>query len=144
MANPAPLTQHLGPYQFKAGNKGRPPGPNKLTQFLREVMGSTFHKIGGADAFAEWAAANRTDFYTKLWIKLLPDSSQLSDDEREKVLDAMLGVQKVITQVYDGDSPPIVEIKAESQVTEVPPSLQTAPDGSVRTISPKDESKPTS
>jgi hypothetical protein len=98
-----PQPPQLVPYRFKPNNAGRPPGPNKLTQFLREVMGSTFHKIGGPEAFAEWAMTHKTEFYTKLWIKLLPDSSQLSEEEREKVIDAMIGVQKVITQVYTGE-----------------------------------------
>lgn len=135
-----PVPQQLAPYAFKQGNPGRPPGPNKLTQFLREVMGSTFHLIGGPEAFAEWAAAHRTEFYTKLWIKLLPDSSQLSEEEREKVLDAMLGVQRVITQEFTGTVVE-AEIKQESPSSASPPMSAASTNGPQSTIPPSDVSK---
>ena len=124
------------PWHFQPGNPGRPPGPNKLTQFLREVMGSTFHRIGGIDAFAEWASQNKTDFYTKLWIKLLPDSSQLNEQEREKVLDAMLGVQKVLTQEFTEQSAVDAEIEQKTQSVQSVDTSQASTDAPVPPISP--------
>lgn len=89
---------------FKPGNPGRPTGSeNKLSKYVRHVLAGAFAEIGGEEAFVEWARENKTDYYTKLWIKLLPDSSQLSDDEREKVMNAMLGVPQVLTQLYEGE-----------------------------------------
>lgn len=100
------IPAQLAPYAFKPGQHtvGRVAGnPNKLTSYVRNVLAGAFHKIGGEEAFVQWAQNNPTDFYCRLWIKLLPDSSQLSEEEREKVLDAMLGVQKVLTQEYKGE-----------------------------------------
>ena len=51
---------------------GRKPGQqNRLTITVKEAFGQAFEKLGGADALAEWAQENQTDFY-KLASKLIP------------------------------------------------------------------------
>lgn len=45
--------------------------PNKLTRAARDAFQIAFDKIGGAEALAEWAEANRTEFY-KLYGRLIP------------------------------------------------------------------------
>lgn len=133
---------------FKPGERrvGRAVGtPNKLTTYVRNVLAGAFAHCGGEEAFFAWAKSHPTHFYTKLWIKLLPDSSQLSDDEREKVLDAMLGVQKVITQLYTGESEEKVidaQITQESQSSPSPAPSGASTNGSGATISPSPDSNP--
>lgn len=33
---------------------------------------NVFHLLGGIEAMTAWARENPTDFYTKVWVKLLP------------------------------------------------------------------------
>ena len=138
-------------FLFKPGERlvGRAVGtPNKLTAFVRNVLAGAFHKIGGEEMFVQWAKNNPTDFYCRLWIKLLPEANDLSDEERGRVLDAMMGVQNVMTQLYDvaelknAEMVPTSEIDAKTQVDapQLPPTAST--DAPQTTISPKDLSKP--
>lgn len=58
--------------------KGRKTGgrrkgtPNKTTCVVKDALRLAFQGIGGPDALTSWAKKNPYDFYTKLWIKLLP------------------------------------------------------------------------
>jgi hypothetical protein len=46
---------------------GRQKGtPNRLTTTFREAVILAFDRIGGHQAFAQWAAENPTEFYLKL------------------------------------------------------------------------------
>lgn len=135
------IPAQLAPFAFKPGQHtvGRVAGnPNKLTSYVRNVLAGAFNKIGGEEAFVEWAQKNPTDFYCRLWIKLLPDSSQLSEEEREKVLDAMLGVQRVITAEYSGNA----EIDAKSTVATSQTAADASTDAPQSTISPQDVPNP--
>ena len=60
--------------RFQPGNTvGRKPGvPNKMTAACREALQLAFEGIGGLPALIAWAKENRTEFYTKVWIRLLP------------------------------------------------------------------------
>lgn len=132
----------LQPYAFKAGNPGRVNGSqNKISSYVRLVLAGTFDAVGGIEAFQKWAKDNPTDYYCRLWIKLLPDSSQLSEDEREKVLNAMLGVPQVLTQLYEGELVKDTEIKPESQVEQSVDTSQASPVAPSEAISPPDVSK---
>lgn len=56
---------------------GRQPGtPNKTTASVKAALEECFEKLGGVEALAEWAAANREEFY-KLWAKILPKELQV-------------------------------------------------------------------
>lgn len=51
---------------------GRPKGSsNKVTKEVKQVIAECFTKIGGLEAFAEWARKNQTKFYY-IYAKLLP------------------------------------------------------------------------
>jgi len=129
----------LLPHVFKPGNPGRVNGSqNKLTSYVRTVLAGAFHTIGGEEAFARWAAANPTEFYTRLWIRLLPDSSQLSDDEREKVLNAMLGVPQVLTQLYEGEVVEDAQIDSKTHDGQNVDTSTASPAPQGSTISPPD------
>lgn len=45
--------------------------PNKRTQDVRAALERVYEAIGGDASFAEWATAEKTEFY-KLYAKLLP------------------------------------------------------------------------
>ena len=52
---------------------GRAPGvPNKINRSIKDELLSVYHAIGGGESLAKWAMENPGDFYTKLWIKVLP------------------------------------------------------------------------
>ena len=52
---------------------GRPKGaPNKQTRAVKQCILNAFEDIGGVANLAAWAEANQTDFYTKMWVKVMP------------------------------------------------------------------------
>lgn len=64
---------------FKTG--GRVAGtPNRDTAERIAVIEACFGQIGGAEALARWARRNRTEFYTKVWARLLPREISVSGD----------------------------------------------------------------
>ena len=51
---------------------GRPKGSsNKFTRGAREAIQCAFTACGGVEALAQWAKANRTEFY-RLYARLIP------------------------------------------------------------------------
>lgn len=61
---------------FKTG--GRQPGtPNKVSKTMRESLQEVYEKLGGADGMAAWACGQPDEFY-KLWIKMLPQDSNVN------------------------------------------------------------------
>lgn len=53
--------------------QGRPPGAvNRTTPKLKGNILNVFSMLGGEVAMTAWAKANPGDFYTKVWVKLLP------------------------------------------------------------------------
>lgn len=69
------MAAHKGHPKYGGRQKGT---PNKSTTMVKEALQLVYDKIGGHEAFANWAMAERTEFY-KLYAKLLP--LQLSNDE---------------------------------------------------------------
>lgn len=55
---------------------GRPKGSqNKSTRAANEAFDFAFNESGGAEALAEWARANRTDFYKLFAKRITVDTS---------------------------------------------------------------------
>ena len=93
---------------------GRQKGtPNKLTTTFREAVLLTYHNIGGHEAFSNWAAKNRTEFY-RIAARLIPAEINDSDGDRVTVIVNRSG--GVIDQT---DYAEIVESKGTA-----PPKLQ--------------------
>jgi hypothetical protein len=62
-------------------NGGRKKGtPNKSSASVKAAFLLAFDAAGGDKALAEWAKANRTEFY-KLYAKLLPTEIKNADGE---------------------------------------------------------------
>jgi hypothetical protein len=62
-------------------NGGRKKGtPNKSSASVKAAFLLAFDAAGGDTALAEWAKANRTEFY-KLYAKLLPTEIKNADGE---------------------------------------------------------------
>ena len=76
---------------------GRQPGqPNRLTGAFREAVQVVYSRLGGHDAFVEWARANPTEYY-KIASRLIP--IELRDTSN-----------KSITVIVNrGGTPPIVD-----------------------------------
>lgn len=66
---------------------GRKAGvPNKATAAVKEGILLCYSGIGGDDAFQQWARANPTEFYTKIYVKVLPLQLGGTDGEPLKSL----------------------------------------------------------
>jgi hypothetical protein len=75
---------------------GRPRGSrNKIGAQAKDAILATFMQLGGVKAMTQWARRNRTEFYTKLYVRLLPftvnasvklDPSELSEDELIRIV----------------------------------------------------------
>jgi hypothetical protein len=49
--------------------------PDSMASVARNAFQAAFEAIGGAEGLAEWARANRTQFYT-MFLKLVPASAE--------------------------------------------------------------------
>lgn len=68
---------------------GRKPGSlNKTTVAAKEAFQLAFEGIGGAQAFADWAKENQTDFY-KLYSKLIPTDVNANLTAHQSILDVL-------------------------------------------------------
>lgn len=65
---------------------GRPSGRKRL---VSANIVAVFHRLGGRDALLEWARENPADFYTKLYVKLLPTQIQGTGPNGEHLLRAI-------------------------------------------------------
>ena len=83
----------------KPGNTvGRKPGvPNKITAECREAIQLAFEGIGGVEALTVWAKENRTNFYTKVWVRLLPLAVK-PDQETPVTYETMEEVEAAIAE----------------------------------------------
>lgn len=62
-----------GKAAIPSGNRGRVLGaPTKRSVSGRESLEEVFDRLGGVAGMVRWAKKNKTDFYTKLWIRLVP------------------------------------------------------------------------
>ena len=85
--------------RFQPGNSlGRKPGvPNKMTAACREALQLAFEGIGGLPALIAWAKKNPTEFYSKIWIKLLPLAVK-PDQETPVIYETMEEVEAAIAE----------------------------------------------
>lgn len=61
---------------------GKPKGTkNKQTVAVKQCIINAFEHIGGVQNLAIWAEANPTDFYTKMWVKVMPTEVTGADGE---------------------------------------------------------------
>lgn len=62
---------------FRPGIGGRGPGrpkgsKNKVTAATEQNIIKTFESLGGVKQMVAWARENQTEFYTKVYVKLVP------------------------------------------------------------------------
>jgi len=107
------------------GNGGRKLGAvNHTTREVKEAIALTFDKIGGIEAFAQWALKNRGVFYKDIWTKLLPLNLKVDQtvrletviEVREQLVASGVPVERIgqlfeLPQLPDEteDKPPFVE-----------------------------------
>tara|TARA_R110002020_G_scaffold341887_3_gene556453 strand:+ start:1903 stop:2157 length:255 start_codon:yes stop_codon:yes gene_type:complete len=76
---------------------GRKKGtPNKQTVAVKQCILNAFEHIGGVANLAAWAEANPTDFYTKMWVKVMPAELTGTDGG-----DIQITINKVIRSADD-------------------------------------------
>lgn len=59
-------------------------------RYHREAISTAFEMIGGIPALADWAENNKTDFYTKLYPRVIP---------KEVEIGASQGVEDLLRQL---------------------------------------------
>ena len=63
----------------KSGGR-RPGSPNKRTILVKTAIMEAFSLMGDVPALTEWAKAHQTEFYTLLWVKILPTQFTVKGD----------------------------------------------------------------
>lgn len=84
---------------------------NRLTRQAKENLEEAFFKLGGTAALVKWAKANKGEFYTKLWARLIPKDVQVNPGQ---------GLEDLLTQLAERRSntdAPVIEGQY-SEVTE--------------------------
>lgn len=75
---------------------------NNVTRSLKENILEAFERIGGVRNFAAWAEENQTEYYTKIFVKLLPTDikveATVEHTVRDNALDWIDGVVSEITK----------------------------------------------
>ncbi len=79
--------------------KGRKKGvPNKLTKGARQAIEEAFKGLGGVAALKRWAETDPESFYTKVWVKILPQdinakvaARTMTSEEADAIVDEALG-----------------------------------------------------
>ena len=74
-------------------------------RYARDQVMLAYEMIGGIDAFAEWAQANKGDFYTKMFNKTVRTESEVT--ERRTIEDELKDLDELIIEgeyeALDGD-----------------------------------------
>lgn len=72
-------------------------------KYARGALLYAFEAIGGADALAEWADENKGDFYTKMFIKLVPKEVEVADVRSlDSLMDALDGDYETVEDENHG------------------------------------------
>ena len=99
---------------------GRKKGtPNKLTGTFREAVCLAYESIGGHEAFAKWAAENRTDFY-RIAARLIPTENK--DHDREGITVIIQGPREAIDKTKN---PEIMASADRNQIVDEMKSAST-------------------
>lgn len=82
--------------------RGRTKGAkNIVTRSMKNSILETFELIGGVKHLAMWASENPSDFYTKVWIKLLPvDIEVKADVNVTQATSAIDWIDSVVSTIY--------------------------------------------
>lgn len=61
---------------------GRQKGtPNKSTVAVKAAIDAVYKGLGGVKAMIEWAKENPGEFYTKVWVKTLPQKIEATGED---------------------------------------------------------------
>ena len=67
---------------------------NKITSAFKDAVRLTYDRIGGHEAFAEWATENRGEFY-KIAARLIPSEIAAKEGTTIRVIIAPYGVENM-------------------------------------------------
>ena len=88
---------------FEKGKSGNPKGKikgtkTKQTKAVKECVLKAFEHIGGVQNLAKWAMENQGEFYTKMYIKVMPTEVTGPDGE-----DISITITKKVHSARDRD-----------------------------------------
>jgi hypothetical protein len=77
----------MPPPKGKSNNpKGKPVGTkSRQTVAVKQCILNAFEHIGGVKNLVKWAQENETEFYTKMWVKVMPQEITGEDGEDIKI-----------------------------------------------------------
>lgn len=85
------------------------------SRYSRRAIAVAFDLIGGVDAFADWADENKSEFYTKMFTKIVGKEIELGVTE---------GVEALLDMLDEGVHDNAEVIDAEFEVLEPPISTK--------------------
>lgn len=99
-------------------------------RYARGAVLYAFERIGGADGLADWAENNQSDFYTKLFTKVVTREVEVSDNRTvDELMDALDGDYEVVQDDADsGHLPPAHPGGFFSSPDPIDPACDDAPD----------------
>lgn len=83
-----------------------------IGKHARQAVATAFEMNGGVQAFADWAAANPDDFYTKLFPKII---TREVDDAQEASIEARLEKIRELPPPRAGQLAPPTDLKLNSE-----------------------------
>lgn len=72
--------------------------PNKQTVAVKQCILNAFEHIGGVKNLVKWAQENESEFYTKMWVKVMPTEVTGQDGDEIK-----LTITKIIKNAGNND-----------------------------------------
>ena len=86
---------------FKKKNQGRPLGSkNKIPAGTKQAAMDVFEQLGGVEAMVAWAKENQTEFYTRVFSKILPREVEVSGQGGQPI---QIIVQTGVPHPQDGN-----------------------------------------
>lgn len=79
-------------------------------RFAGALVLSCFEQIGGLPRMAQWADTNPTDFYTKLFPKMITRAAQVDHSGSVTLDDALNRLEQQDLQIIDVDSTPVYDL----------------------------------
>jgi hypothetical protein len=85
--------------RIRAG-PGRPKGvPNVLSGQAKDNIAAVFDRLGGIDEMVKWAEAHKTEFYTRVYPRLLPMTVSGSLEHVQQAERASADLERILTGI---------------------------------------------
>jgi hypothetical protein len=87
--------------RIKAGPGRRKGVPNALSGQAKDNIAAVFDRLGGVDEMLKWAEANPSEFYVKVYPRLLPLQVQGQLEQIQKNEHASAALERILTGIIE-------------------------------------------